>query len=167
MDQLEFHPYKGGGVPVDFEYEPKHQGLVDFFNNDALKCEKQIISKVFEIVCGDQLVGFIALSLKSIDKKSLSNRKSQGPFARPALVIGQLIFDKRYQSRGYGKRTIAWTILLVRLFKKFLPLRLLCVDAIDEEAAEYYRKRGFESLKDQPDTLVLDLLPILREGENV
>lgn len=35
-------------------------------------------------------------------------------------------------------------------------------NSIDQQARSYYEKRGFESLKGNKDSLVLDLLPILK-----
>lgn len=159
---LEFHPYHGEGIAPSFKYELKHQDIIDFFNKDAKKCVEELISKSFTISVGKEIVGYIAISFKSIEKKALTRRKQTGKYDRPALVIGQLIFDSRYQNRGFGTRTILWVISIVKIVQKFLPLRLLFVDAIDQQARSYYEKRVFESLKGNKDSLVLDLLPILK-----
>ncbi len=86
-----------------------------------------------------------------------------GKFDRPAVVIGQLIIDANVQQKVFGKATIEWVIFLIKYIQKFFPIRLLVVDAINEKAAGYYKHLGFQPLKGDPYTLVLDLLPILRE----
>jgi|GEM_PF-1494335 len=164
---LEFRPYHGEGVHPNFQYEKKYQPIMDFFNKDAKKCIKQLISKAFIISVNDEIVGYIAISFKSIEKRNLKGNKQSGKFDRPALVIGQLIFDSRHQHKGYGSGTIKWVISLVRIVQQFLPLRLLFVDAIDEQAASFYKSRGFEPMQDDPDSLVLDLLPILEIVKNI
>lgn len=162
LPDLEFHPYYGEGITPDFQYDKNHQDIIDFFNNDAQKCVEELISKAFTISVEKKIIGYIAISFKSIGKNILTRRKQTGKFDRPALVIGQLIFDSRYQKRGFGKRTILWVISIVKMVQKFLPLRLLFVDAIDEEAKSFYLGRGFELLKGNDESLVLDLLPILK-----
>lgn len=159
---LEFRPYFGEGVRPDFQYKEEHQAIIDFFNKDAKKCIKQLISKAFTISANGEIVGYIAISFKSIEKKELDETKRAAKFARPALVIGQLIFDSRHQGKHYGTRTIKWVIALIRSVQKFFPLRLLFVDAIDEVAVSFYKKQKFKPLKGDPDSLVLDLLPILK-----
>lgn len=159
---LKFYPYHGEGVTPSFQYEKKHQSIIDFFNKDARDCVEELISKAFTIKNGEEIVGYIAISFKGMDRKRFTRRKQGGKYARPALTIGQLIFDSRYQGKGYGTKTLWWVIYLVKLVKNILPIRILSVDAIDVEAMQFYRKRGFESLKDDPGSLILDLLPILK-----
>ncbi len=161
--KLEFHPYYGEGVSKDFVYIPKYKQIIDFFDQDAQKCIDQLVSKAFVIKYKGKIVGYTALSLKSIAKPSLTRRKQAGLFDRPAVVIGQLIIDAEIQKKGFGKATIEWVIFLIKFVQKFFPVRLLVVDALDEEAARYYQHLGFQSLKKDPLTLVLDLLPILRK----
>lgn len=153
-----FHPYKGEKIPKDFEYDDDSKPLVDFFNKKAKSCTKELVSKVF--VIRDQkrkFIGFIATSIKALDKGKLKKSKSRGLFDRPSIVIGQLLIDKKYQGKGYGTKAISWVILIAKTLGKFLPFRLLFVEAINDKAKEFYEKRGFKALPKDPYTLVLDL----------
>ena len=163
-ETLFFVPYCGGSVPNGFVYSSEHEPLIRFFNRSAKKNVDELISKIF-IIKNDEcdFVGYIAISLKSLKKDALSTGKTQGLFDRPAIVIGQLIIDERFRKCGFGSTSIKFVISIVRLLKKYLPCRLLFVEAIDDNAKSFYEKRGFLSLKDDPFTLVLDLLPILKE----
>lgn len=159
---LEFHPYKGEKIPNGFKYSKEYQSIIDFFNKDAEDCIKNLISKVFVIKFKEKTVGFVAISLKSIERKELTRKKQRGKYNRPALVIGQLIIDESCQGKGFGTETITWVISIIKLVQKFFPCRLLFVDAINDKAANFYKQKGFKAIKSDPYTLVLDLLPILQ-----
>lgn len=161
-----FSPYQGEKITSDFKYSTGSQALVDFFNNSAKKCVKELISRVFVIKNYEfKIVGFMAISLKSVEKAKLSSGKTGGLYNRPAIVIGQLIIDENSQGKGYGKKTIKFVIRIAYFLRKFLPCRLLFVDAIDDNAKEFYEKHGFQAIPEDPYTLVLDLLPIFNEFE--
>ena len=161
---LDFYPYKGEKIPKDFEFDIKNKELVDFLNKKAKKCVGQLVSKVFIIRDKDKtFLGYIALTLKSIKKDDLKAPKTGGIYDRPALVIGQLIIDERCRRQGCGKIVLTFVIAVARLLRAFLPLRLLVVEALHDEAKEYYEHQGFESTPDDPYTLVFDMYHILKK----
>lgn len=163
---LFFFPYGGQKLPKDFRCLPKNEPLVDFFNKSAGKCVENIVSKIFIIKNEDGIfLGYVALALKNITRNLLNPPKSDGIFDRPALVIGQLLIDENFRRQGCGKAVLKWVIAVVRVVGKFIPLRLLVVEALHGEAKRYYEDRGFKPLPDDSYTLVLDLLKIL-EGKN-
>lgn len=166
-ETIYFSPYKGEKITSNFKYSTGSQELVDFFNNSAKKCIKELISRVFIIKNNEsKIVGFMAISLKSIEKAKLSRKKTKGLYNRPAIVIGQLIIDEDSQGKGYGARAIQFVIRIAYFMRKFLPCRLLFVDAIDDNAKKFYEKHGFQAIPEDPSTLVLDLLPIFNEFES-
>lgn len=162
---LLFFPYKGQKLPKDFKCSPKNKPLVDFFNKSASKCVKNIVSKIFIIRNEDGVfLGYVALALKNITRDVLNPPKSDGIFDRPALVIGQLLIDENFRRQGCGKTVLKWVTAVVRVVGKFIPLRLLVVEALHDDAKKYYEDRGFKSLPDDPYTLVIDLLKILEKS---
>jgi len=158
---LFFFPYKGQKLPESFKCLPINIPLVDFFNKSARKCVKNIVSKIFIIRNEENVfVGYVTLALKNIKRTVLSTSKAEGIFDRPALVIGQLLIDENFRRQGCGKAVLKWVIAVVRAVGKFIPLRLLVVEALHDDAKRYYEERGFKPLCDEPYTLVLDLLKI-------
>ena len=159
-------PYHGEKITELFKYSKESLPLVNFFNRSAKNCIKQLISRVFVIKNHkSQIVGFMAISLKSIEKEKLEKSKTGSMYNRPAIVIGQLIIDENFQGKGYGKKAIGFVIRIAYMLKKFLPCRLLFVEAINDEAKTFYEKQGFKGFAEDPYTLVLDLLPIFSEFE--
>lgn len=162
--ELQFCPYKGEKIPKDFKFSKDYEEIVEVLNKSAKQCERELISKFFILRNKkSEFVGYVAISLKSIEKKVLEKgKKTRGLFDRPAIVIGQLIIDENHQGKGYGTTAINFVIAVIKLLKVYLPCRLLVVEAINDEARRFYEKRGFKSFPNDPYTLVLDLLPILK-----
>lgn len=166
-DTIQFRPYKiDEKIPESFQYDDQYQPLIDFFNISAKRCVKDLISKIFVMsVKGNKFVGYVAISLTSVEKKKLKAPKSRGIYDRPAILIGQLIIDKRHHGKGYGTTAIKFVVSIIRILSKYLPCRLLFVDAIDDQAIKFYKSLGFKQLVDDENTLVLDLLPILNSSK--
>ncbi|MFA6305329.1 MAG: GNAT family N-acetyltransferase [Candidatus Gracilibacteria bacterium] len=162
--QVNFFPFKDGmKIPTDFEYEENHKNIINFFNKKASQCSREFIAKIFVMKNTDNVfLGYIAISICSVGKKDLKTTKAKGLYERPAIKIGQLIIDKKYQNKGYGSMAIRFVMSIARQWKAFLPCRLIVVDAIDESAKEFYKKKNFYELTTKKDTMVLDLAPILR-----
>ncbi|MDP2642580.1 MAG: GNAT family N-acetyltransferase [Candidatus Peregrinibacteria bacterium] len=162
--QVNFFPFKDGmKIPEDFEYEENHKDIINFFNKKASQCSREFIAKIFVMKNTDNVfLGYIALSICSIGKQDLKTTKAKGLYERPAIKIGQLIIDKKHQNKGYGSMAIRFVTSIAMKWKAFIPCRLIVVDAIDESAKEFYKKKNFHELTAKKDTLVLDLAPILK-----
>ncbi|KKQ71436.1 MAG: hypothetical protein UT33_C0009G0027 [Candidatus Peregrinibacteria bacterium GW2011_GWC2_39_14] len=159
--QLYFIPFNDRTlISPDFKYTDEYKDIYSFFKNKAIKCQKEYISKCFELRSGDKCVGYLALSLCSVKQKYLSSPKNRGLFERPAIRIGQLIIDAGQHKQGYGSCAINFVISIARLMKSFLPCRLLVVDAIDGKAMKFYEHIGFKVIDEN--TLVFDLAPMFK-----
>lgn len=99
----------------------------------------------------DSICGYYALTLTELDSSNLSEAwRKKMPRRIPGVKLGRLAVDKKFQGKGLGD------LLLVDALTR--PLRIyreaggigLIVDAIDEQAASYYRRFGFESVPDNP-----------------
>ncbi|MFA5820805.1 MAG: hypothetical protein WC873_01740 [Candidatus Gracilibacteria bacterium] len=162
---LDFYPYREEKIPEGFVYSSANKPLVDFFNHSAKKCNQQLVSKIFVIKNEEKMmIGYVALGLKAMRRKNLKSSKSRGLYDRPAIVIGQLLIDERYRSKGCGKIVLKFVVAVVRLLKAYLPLRLLVVEALHDESKKYFQEKwNFEPTPDDPYTLVFDLWQILKK----
>ena len=97
------------------------------------------------------IVGFYTLASASIAlidlPESLTKRLPRYP-SIPAVRLGRLAVDHRFQGRGLG------AALLVDALKRVLDSEIaafaLLVDAKDESAASFYRHHGFLGLPESP-----------------
>lgn len=165
--KIRFYPFTPEiKIPESFDYEENHKDIITFFNKKASRCSREFIAKIFVMKNTDNVfLGYIAISICSVGKKDLKTTKAKGLYERPAIKIGQLIIDKKYQNRGYGGIAIRFVMSIARQWKAFLPCRLIVVDAIDESAKEFYKKKNFHELTTKENTMILDLAPILRLHE--
>jgi len=78
----------------------------------------------------------------------------------PAVLIGRLAVDTRYQGRQIGSALI---IDALRRSARAAPASFgLIVDAKDDQAAAFYRRHGFVSFQSRPLSLFLPIATALR-----
>ncbi|MDO8843492.1 GNAT family N-acetyltransferase [Methylicorpusculum sp.] len=83
-----------------------------------------------------QICGYYALTLAELENRHLPDAwRKKLPSRIPGVRLGRLAVDRMFQNKGLGE--------------------LLLVDAIDEKAADYYRRFGFEAFPDNPLLLFL------------
>jgi ribosomal protein S18 acetylase RimI-like enzyme len=84
----------------------------------------------------------------------------------PAVRIGRLAVDQRFQGRGLGAALLADAA--TRALKADAAAFTLLVDAKNEQAVAFYQRFGFRILASRPRTLFLPLVTaqkvLLREG---
>jgi ribosomal protein S18 acetylase RimI-like enzyme len=73
----------------------------------------------------------------------------------PAVRIGRLAVDRRFQGRGLGAALLADAAR--RTLQAPPAVFTLLVDAKNDEAVAFYQRHGFRSLASQPRTLFLPL----------
>ena len=85
----------------------------------------------------------------------------------PAIRIGRLAVDQRFQGRGLGAALLADAA--TRALKAGAAAFTLLVDAKNDQAVAFYQRFGFRTLASQPRTLFLPLATaqkiFLREGQ--
>ncbi|MBN2680343.1 GNAT family N-acetyltransferase [Acidithiobacillus montserratensis] len=105
-----------------------------------------------------RICGYYALTLAELDNRHLPEPwRKKLPRRIPGVRLGRLAVDRQYQGRGLGD------LLLVDAMTRAQRIHAdaggvgLFVDALDEEAAGYYRHFGFEAAPGNP---LLLFLPI-------
>jgi ribosomal protein S18 acetylase RimI-like enzyme len=85
----------------------------------------------------------------------------------PAIRIGRLAVDQRFQGRGLGAALLADAA--TRTLKADAAAFTLLVEARNDQAVAFYQRFGFRRLASQPRTLFLPLATaqkvLLREGQ--
>ncbi|MBK7033599.1 MAG: GNAT family N-acetyltransferase [Ignavibacteria bacterium] len=76
----------------------------------------------------------------------------------PAVLIGQLAVDQRFQGQGKG------SLLLIDALKRSKELGLgwavVVVDAFDEKAAQWYETFGFIRISSKPTRLIIPRITV-------
>ena len=96
----------------------------------------------------DRIFGYYTLSNASVDKRIVpepSQKKLSKYDEIPAIRLGRLAVDRSAQGQGLGTRLLANAV--IRSTTNVSAWALMVVDAKDETTCEFYKKFGFESLK--------------------
>ena len=79
-----------------------------------------------------------------------SIRTGQPPNPVPCLLLGQLAVDRSFARRGVGSGLLQHALLRCVAGAELIGGRALMVHAVDEEAAAFWRRKGFLPSKDDP-----------------
>jgi GNAT superfamily N-acetyltransferase len=109
-----------------------------------------------------QVIGYYALSMTSLLPEELPRRAALKRV--PALLLGKLAVDRRYQGQGIGALLLLDAQRSALRVARQVGVHALVVDALDEQAAAFYRKYDFEELTIGPLHLFKTIKDIERMG---
>jgi len=96
---------------------------------------------------GHQPIGYYALVAHAVTVAASPGELSRGqPPGLPigAVLLARLAIDEHHQARGLGTRLLADAVRRIAADDEHVAVALLVVDAIDDEAAAFYERYGFE-----------------------
>jgi GNAT superfamily N-acetyltransferase len=109
-----------------------------------------------------QVLGYYALSTTSLEPDAVPRRA--GVRRVPALLLGRLAVDQRYQGQGIGVCLLMDAHRRALLVARHVGVHALIVDALHDRAAAFYRKYGLEELTTGPLRLFKTIRDIERMG---
>jgi predicted N-acetyltransferase YhbS len=113
-------------------------------------------SKGFTVVMvvheGGRVVGYYGLAPTASVPGAMprSIRTGQPPNPVPCLLLGQLAVDQAWCGRGIGTGLLRHALIRSVAGAQLIGGRALVVTAFDQEAAMFWRRRGFIPSKDDP-----------------
>lgn len=135
------------------------QGLNDWLRQVARQHQDKGLSKTFVAIREEaptRICGYYALTLAELENRHLPDAwRKKLPRRIPGVRLGRLAVDRQFQGKGLGE------LLLVDALKRAQRIYAeaggigLFVDALDEQAAGYYRSFGFDAFPDNPLLLFL------------
>lgn len=99
-----------------------------------------------------RVVGYYGLAPTAVVPTAMprSIRTGQPPDPIPCLLLGQLATDTEWAGRGIGSGLLKHALERCIEAAKLVGGRALIVNAVDEEAAAFWQRRGFLPSKDDP-----------------
>lgn len=135
------------------------QELNDWLRQVARQHQDKGLSKTFVAVreeAPNLICGYYALTLAELENRHLPESwRKKLPRRIPGVRLGRLAVDKQYQGKGLGELLLVDALSRARRIYAEAGGIGLFVDAIDELAADYYRRFGFEACPDNPLLLFL------------
>ncbi|NTJ66521.1 GNAT family N-acetyltransferase [Agrobacterium rhizogenes] len=121
----------------------------------ALSNQQKGFTAVLVVHEAGRVVGYYGLAPTAVVPAILprSIRTGQPPDPVPCLLLGQLATDEAWAGQGIGTGLVKHALQRCAQAATLIGGRALMVNAVDEAAAEFWRRRGFIPSKD--DTLIL------------
>ncbi|MBU0971756.1 MAG: GNAT family N-acetyltransferase [Proteobacteria bacterium] len=131
--------------------------LNEWLTRRALKNEHGV-SRTYVVCDSNQVVGFYAISAGSIVRREapgLIRRNMPDPI--PALILGRLAVDHRFQGVGIGQGLLKDAVSRSISVSEQVGARVLIVHALNDKAEAFSLKHGFIMNLLIPNTLLLPL----------
>lgn len=121
----------------------------------ALSNQEKGFTAVLVVHEANRVVGYYGLAPTAVVPTTLprSIRTGQPPDPVPCLLLGQLAIDIAWVGRGIGTGLVKHALERCVVAAGLIGGRALMVNAVDEEAAMFWRRRGFTPSQD--DRLIL------------
>jgi GNAT superfamily N-acetyltransferase len=144
--------------------------LNDWLKRFALTNQQNDSARTYVVHRSNKIVGYYSLTAGSVRKEESSARIGKGLANHPigVILLARLAVDKSERGSGLGKRLLADALLRCVEAADMIGARAILVHAIDDEAAAFYRKFGFEASPLDPKQLMLlmkDLRATLKAHE--
>lgn len=136
--------------------------LDTWLRSRALSNQKKGFTAVMVVHDAGRVVGYYGLAPTAVVPASLprSIRTGQSPDPLPCLLLGQLATDENWRGMGIGTGLLKHALTRCVQGASLIGGRALIVNAVDEEALAFWRRRGFLSSKDDPMVLARSILDI-------
>ncbi len=125
----------------------------------ALSNQTKGFTVVMVVHVEGQVVGYYGLAPTAVIPTHLPRaiRTGQPPDPVPCLLLGQLASDQTWSGRGVGTGLLRHALERCVSAARLVGGRAVVVRAVDEDAAAFWRRRGFVPSKDDPMTLYRSL----------
>jgi GNAT superfamily N-acetyltransferase len=126
--------------------------LDNWIKTRALSNQQKGFTAVLVVHAGGRVVGYYGLAPTAVVPSLLPRaiRTGQPPDPIPCLLLGQLATDLQWAGRGIGTGLLKHALSRCAEAASLIGGRALMVNAIDEEAARFWTRRGFIPAKDDP-----------------
>lgn len=118
----------------------------------ALTNQEKGFTAVLVVHEADRVVGYYGLAPTAIVPSTMprSIRTGQPPDPVPCLLLGQLATDQNWAGKGIGSGLLKHALERCVTAAGLIGGRALIVNALDTEAAAFWKRRGFIVSKDDP-----------------
>lgn len=131
--------------------------LNDWLKRFALINQQSDAARTYVIHRSGRVVGYYSLTAGSVRKDESPARIGKGLARHPigVILLARLAVDQTEQGTGVGKTLLADALVRCVEAADSIGARAVLVHAIDDEAARFYRRFGFEPSPLNPNQLML------------
>lgn len=109
------------------------------------------------------VAGYYAITPHLIEREETPRRIGRGaPRQIPAILLAKLALHERLHRKGLGAELLIHALTTIVTAARSAGGRLVIVDAIDDNAAAFYRAHDFEPTPNDPHRLILKLSTVAK-----
>ncbi|OBX07975.1 hypothetical protein QV08_06250 [Gallibacterium salpingitidis] len=123
------------------------ENLNRFLQQFALQHSKRGIAKTHVLIDTEQpetVLGFYSLSTLHIEHSAFPLKGYPRHLLIPAILIGRLAVDCRFQGKGYSKLLLAHALHTILKLSLDTGIACVVIDAKTDELVAYYERLGFK-----------------------
>ncbi len=109
------------------------------------------------------VAGYFAIAPHLIEREEAPRRIGRGaPRQIPAILLAKLALHERLHGQGLGAELLVYALTTIVTAARSAGGRIVIVDAIDDNAASFYRAHDFQSTPNDPRRLILKLSTVAK-----
>ncbi len=138
-------------------FDSGEPALDEWLRKSARDSDGRNLTRTYVWHSGDGIVlAYYTLMPYLIERDTLTTKQARGlPDRISGYLIARLALRRDIHGQGLGSQLLASALTRAAISVRDLGGRYVVVDAIDDNAASFYRHHGFEAIPDRPDRLVL------------
>jgi GNAT superfamily N-acetyltransferase len=133
------------------------ESLDDWLAQHALRAQKAGTARTFVWIkpkTPNEIWAYFSLAPTEVTRYMLTRGQSSGYSTVPGYLLARLSVDVDLRGQGYGTQVLVDALSRAARAAAAGGGRLVVVDALDEDAAAFYRHHDFTPVKDNPHRLV-------------
>lgn len=136
-------------------FDSGQPALDQWLKERALRSEG-LSARTYVVRTGSTVVGYYCLATGAVARSAAPKRTARNmPDPLPVMLLGRLAVDRAFQSAGLGRGLLRDGMARTLSVASTAGVRALLVHAIDDTAAAFYRRYGFQASPMNPNTLLL------------
>jgi predicted N-acetyltransferase YhbS len=140
------------------EFSSGEESLDNWLKRRAPTNQAEGASRTYVVCDGNRVAGYYALSAASIAMALAPGRfRRNMPDPIPVVLLGRLAIDCAWQRQGIGRALFRDAAIRVSRAADTIGVRGIVVQAISEDARNFYLALGFRECRGEPMMLVVTL----------
>jgi predicted N-acetyltransferase YhbS len=133
-------------------FDSGNEVLDTWLRRHALAAQCTDSARTFVATRNGRVVGYFSLTMGSVLRAEAPAQLIRGMPAYPVgmVLLARLPVDRSQQGRGIGAMLLAEALRKAVAAGEAAAARLIVVDAVDEDAAAFYRRYGFVQAPENP-----------------
>ena len=128
--------------------------LDEWFLNYAWQNQAKSATRTFVAMdkFSKRVIAYYVCTVTSVQPANLTfvQKIFSSKYPIPAFLLAKLAVDNDYKAKGVGSLLLRHALMNALAVSEKVGLQAIVVDAIDENAANFYRHNGFTSFEEQP-----------------